>query len=112
MATTRSRPRRRTPPRSPSHKRPSAQSLTRRLARLTAERSADAERHARALSALRRAHDRRVAALVQEIAQLRHHEARNQALTRLLAERDAALDARARRILELESLLQRATEIR
>jgi len=112
MPSTRSRSRRRTPRRPSTRKSPSVPSLTRRLARLAARHRADAERHARALSALRRAHDRRVAALVQEIAQLRHHEARNQVLTRQLAEHDAVLDARTRRIAELESLLQKATELR
>ena len=108
-------------PRSRSHPRPrtaaptkvvSVQNLRRRLACLAAERTAESQRHARSLSALRRSHDRRVASLVAEIAQLRHHEARNQVLTRSLAEREAAVEAQKRRISELESLLQKATEIR
>jgi hypothetical protein len=41
---------------------------------------------------------------VQEIATLRHHEARAEALTRLLEERDKVVAAQAERIAELERL--------
>jgi hypothetical protein len=50
--------------------------------------------------------------LVQEIATLRHHEARVEALTRLVAERDAALALQAERIAELETLLRDPTPVR
>jgi hypothetical protein len=49
--------------------------------------------HARKLAAVRRGANRRLAAMLREIASLRHHEARARALERLLAERDAALAA-------------------
>ena len=90
---------------------PTVRTLERRLARLVAAHAAELEHQKRRLAALRRAHDRRVTALVQEIAGLRHHEARTEALTRLVAERDAALAAQAQRIAELESLLQGSAEL-
>ena len=74
-------------------------------------RETAAAREKRRLAALRRSHDRRVAGLVQEIARLRHHEARTTALTRLLAERDRTLAACQTRIAALESLLQQRTEL-
>ena len=83
--------------------------LERRLARLTVAFEAERARAARRVVAARRAADRRLAALVQEIAGLRHHEARAEALMRLIAERDAALAAQAERIAELESRLQGGT---
>jgi hypothetical protein len=49
--------------------------------------------------------------MLREIAQLRHHEARAQALTRLLAERESALAVHAARIAELEARLPSPTEI-
>lgn len=64
--------------------------LERRLRRLTAELEAERERHARQLVAVRRAADRKLTVMLREIATLRHHEARVEVLTRLLAERDAA----------------------
>jgi arginine/lysine/ornithine decarboxylase len=82
--------------------------LERRLARLDAERAAERERQARQLARVRRAADRRLAAMVAEIAALRHHEARAEALERLLAEREAALDAERARVAELEALLAAA----
>jgi hypothetical protein len=69
---------------------PTVRALRRQVARLTAELRAAEARHRRQLAALRRAADRRMAAVVQEIAALRHHEARAEALARVLAERDAA----------------------
>jgi hypothetical protein len=48
---------------------------------------------------------------VQEIATLRHHEARAEALTRLLSERDNALTAQAERIAQLEHLLRTHTKM-
>ena len=68
---------------------PTVRSLRRQVARLTAEFAAAEARHRRQLTALRRAADRRMAAVVQEIAALRHHQARAEALARVLAERDA-----------------------
>jgi hypothetical protein len=90
---------------------PSVRTLERRLTRLAAERAAEAGRHLRRVAALRRAFDRRLATLVQEIARLRHHEARTEALERLLAEREAALAAQSVRIASLGSLLPKRTEI-
>jgi hypothetical protein len=84
--------------------------LERRLARLARELDAERERQARRLAALRRAQDRRLTALMREIAELRHHEARAHALTRLISERDAALAGQAERITHLETLLQRSSE--
>ena len=81
-------------------------SLTRRLARVVAARELERKRHARQVAALRRARDRQIASLVQEIATLRHHEARVTALTRLVAERDATLAERAEIIARLETLLR------
>jgi len=78
--------------------------LERRLVRLTAAREADRRRHARELEAARRELDRRLAAMMNEIAGLRHHEARAAALERLLAEREA-------RIARLEGLLRTPTEL-
>jgi hypothetical protein len=87
-------------------KAPSVRTLERRIARLTAAHEAALDCQARRLAVLRRAHDRRMAGLVQEIARLRHHEARTEALARLVAERDVALAAQAQRIVELEALLR------
>src|SRR5438034_11434110 len=77
-------------------------SLERRLNRLTAAREADRRRHARELETARRALDRRLAAMMSEIASLRHHEARAAALERLLTEREA-------QIARLEALLRTPT---
>jgi hypothetical protein len=74
---------------------------------MTAQAKAQRQRHIRALAAARRAADRRLAALMRELTALRHHEARAQALARLLAERDAALARQAQRIAELEAALLR-----
>ena len=65
----------------------SERALRREIARLTAALEAAEERHRRRLAAVRRAADRRLAAVVQEIAALRHHQARAEALARILAER-------------------------
>ena len=78
----------------------------RRLAKLEAQIKAERARHSRQIAALRRAGDRRTAGLMREIALLRHHEARAEALARLLAERDVALATQADRVAQLESLLQ------
>jgi len=75
------------------------------------EREAERGREALARTAAQRSADRRLAAVVQEIATLRHHEARAEALTRLLAERDRALAAQAERIAELERLLRTPTKM-
>jgi hypothetical protein len=90
---------------------PSLSALRRRLARLLVARDAERQRHARALARLRRSHDRRLVGMLREIAQLRHHEARVEALTRLLAEREAALATQATRVAELESRLPLSSEI-
>lgn len=65
--------------------------LERRVAQLEAEAAAVAARHDRQVAAVRRAADRRLTAMLREIAQLRHHEARAAVLERLVAERDAML---------------------
>jgi hypothetical protein len=66
----------------------------------------------RRIAALQRASDRRLAAMMAEIAALRHHEARAGALERLVAERDAMLAAYAARIADLEArLLQSPTDL-
>ncbi|HZP40023.1 MAG TPA: hypothetical protein VFD84_00785 [Candidatus Binatia bacterium] len=96
----RKRPRARARPARPAG--PSLASLKREIRRLTAARAADARRHTRQLAAVRRAADRRLAAMVREIAALRHHEARAEALERLLADH-------RQRIAELEALLEKAT---
>lgn len=67
---------------------PTVKALRRQVARLTTELQAVEVRHRRQVAALRRAADRRMAALVQEIAALRHHEARAEALARILTERE------------------------
>lgn len=61
----------------------------RRLRRAEAEHARELARQARQLASVRRAADRRLAAMMQEIALLRHHQARVDALERLLAERTA-----------------------
>lgn len=86
--------------------------LQRRVATLEAARKAERERHARQLAAARRAADRKLATLVQELASLRHHQARAEALTRVMGEREAVLAAQAERITRLEGLLQSPTEMR
>jgi len=80
--------------------------LERRLAKLQEQLAAERARHGRQLAACRRAADRQMAALVKEIALLRHHEARAETLARLIGERDTALAAQADRLAQLESLLQ------
>jgi hypothetical protein len=80
--------------------------LERRLGKLEAQIKAERTRHQREVAALRRSGDRQTAALMREIALLRHHEARAEALARLLAERDVALAAQADRVTQLETLLQ------
>jgi hypothetical protein len=84
----------------------SGRTLERRLGKLEAQIKAERARHQREVAALRRSGDRQTAALMREIALLRHHEARSEALARLLAERDVALAAQADRVTQLESLLQ------
>src|SRR5262245_50197617 len=69
------------------------QGLERRIRRLEGELVTERMRHERQLDNVRRAANRRLAAMMQEITALRHHEARADALARLVAERDAALAA-------------------
>ena len=64
--------------------------LERRVKRLERELAAAHDRHARKLEHVRRAANRRLAAMMQEIAALRHHEARAEALARLIATRAPA----------------------
>jgi hypothetical protein len=99
------KPRRATTRARPSPPSPTLGSLKRRLTRLEAELVAERESQARRVASAKRAADRRLAAMMQEIASLRHHEARAEALTRLLATRDRELAARAARIAELEAAL-------
>lgn len=63
-------------------------SLERQVRRLTKTLEAERERHAKQLENVRRAANRRLASMVQEIAALRHHEARAEALERMLALRE------------------------
>jgi DNA polymerase III delta prime subunit len=92
-------------------KRPNLRTLERRVARLVAAAKTERARHARRLAALRRAADRRLTAMVKEIAALRHHEARAEALARLIAERDMALAEQTERITQLETLLRTPTQL-
>ena len=59
--------------------------LERRVKRREREHASARDRHARQLENVRRAANRRLAAMMHEIAALRHHEARAEALERLLA---------------------------
>jgi len=63
--------------------------LERRVKRLERQLEGAAAAHERKLELVRRAANRRVAAMMKEIAALRHHEARAKALERLLASRPA-----------------------
>ena len=63
--------------------------LERRLKRLEKEQAAEREQYERRIAATKRAADRRLAVMMRELAELRHHEARADALARLLAARDA-----------------------
>jgi hypothetical protein len=61
--------------------------LARRVKRLERQLEGAAAAHERKLERVRQAANRRVAAMMKEIAALRHHEARAQALERMLATR-------------------------
>jgi hypothetical protein len=65
----------------------SVQALQRRVRRLERELAATRADAERRLEHVRRAANRRLAQMMQEIATLRHHEARAEALERLLAGR-------------------------
>ena len=65
----------------------SMRALERRVKRLERQLESAAAAHERKLELVRRAANRRVAAMMKEIAALRHHEARAQALERMLATR-------------------------
>ena len=67
----------------------SMRALERRVKRLERQLESAAAAHERKLELVRRAANRRVAAMMKEIAALRHHEARAKALERLLASRPA-----------------------
>jgi septal ring factor EnvC (AmiA/AmiB activator) len=92
MATRRKRPaaaRRPAPPPRES-KDDVIRKLERRVKRLEKEHAAEREQYERRIAATKRAADRRLAVMMRELAELRHHEARADALARMLAERDAA----------------------
>jgi hypothetical protein len=91
MAT--GKPARKTTPRPARARAATVPALQRRVARLETQLETVRRRHARQLASVRREGDRRLAGMVQEIAQLRHYQAREEALTRLLAEREAELAA-------------------
>jgi hypothetical protein len=61
--------------------------LERRVKRLERDLEKAREQHERRVELVRRAANRRLAGMMQEIAALRHHEARAEALERLLAKR-------------------------
>jgi|GEM_PF-6463080 len=71
---------------------PARATLARRVRELSALLEAERVRHARQLAALRRKTDRELAAMVGEIAALRHHEARAVMLARVLEEHGIAVD--------------------
>jgi len=103
-----------TPARKPPHARSvdrTLLTLERRLARLQAEREAERQRFTRQVLAVRRGADRRLAAMLREIAALRHHQARAEVLARILAEREADLATKAQRIAQLETLLRNPTHL-
>jgi predicted ABC-type transport system involved in lysophospholipase L1 biosynthesis ATPase subunit len=83
----------------------------RRVQQLALERAAERGRAVLVRDEAQREADRRLAEVVQEIATLRHHEARAEALTRLLEERDKVVAAQAERIAELERLLRTPTKL-
>jgi len=85
--------------------------FARRVQQLALERAAARGRAVLARDEAQREADRRLAEVVQEIATLRHHEARAEALTRLLEERDRVVAAQAERIAELERLLRTPTKM-
>jgi hypothetical protein len=62
-----------------------ARGLQRRVRRLELQLAQERARHLRKIELVRRAANRRLAAMMQEIATLRHHEARAEALERMLA---------------------------
>ncbi len=61
--------------------------LERRVKRLERQLAEAEAKHERRVELVRRGANRRLAAMMQEIATLRHHEARAEALERLLATR-------------------------
>jgi hypothetical protein len=85
--------------------------FARRVQQLALERAAERGRAVLARGEAQQEADRRLAEVVQEIATLRHHEARAAALTRLLEERDRVVAAQAERIAELERLLRTRTDL-
>ena len=68
-----------------------ARELEREVARLEATLEAERRCHGRQLENVRRLADRRLTAIMKEIAALRHHEARAEELGRRLAECEARL---------------------
>jgi hypothetical protein len=67
-----------------------ARGLERRVKRLERELAEARATHERRVELVRRAANRRLAAMMKELATLRHHEARAEALERLLASRAAS----------------------
>jgi len=61
--------------------------LERRVRRLEAMLAGEREQATRRVNAVRTAANRKLTAMMRELATLRHHEARAQALERLLSER-------------------------
>ena len=79
--------RRTTPPKKAPATAATVRTLERRVKRLERQLAETEARHERRVELVRRAANRRLAAMMQEIATLRHHEARAGALERLLATR-------------------------
>lgn len=73
-----------------------ARALKRRIRRLELQLAQERARHLRKIELVRRAANRRLAGMMQEIATLRHHEARAEALERMLAAAAPAPEPRDR----------------
>jgi hypothetical protein len=87
MPTKRRKPARTPKPAAAGPSPATLRALERRVKRLERDLANAHDRHARKLENVRRAANRRMAAMMQEIAALRHHEARAEALERLIATR-------------------------
>jgi hypothetical protein len=87
MPTKHRKPARTTKPAATGPTPAALRALERRVKRLERQLADAHDRHARQLEHVRRAANRRLAAMMQEIAALRHHEARAEALERLIASR-------------------------
>jgi hypothetical protein len=80
----------RRPPAKPAATAATVRTLQRRVRHLERELAAEKARGDRRVESARRAANRRLAAMVQEIATLRHHEARAETLERMLARATSA----------------------